>query len=181
MIIGITGTNGAGKGAVVDYLVQKGFRHYSARELFTKEIEKRGLPVNRSTMREIGNEWRATYGPTHNIEVLYASAVEQGGDAVIESIRTVKEAEFLKEKGALLLAVDADRALRYERAVKRGSETDKVDFDTWVAEEEREWHNTAAHDMNIPAVIEMADGAIQNNGTLADLHTRVEEVLAQLA
>jgi dephospho-CoA kinase len=32
MIIGITGTDGAGKGAVVDYLVaQKGFTHYSGR------------------------------------------------------------------------------------------------------------------------------------------------------
>jgi len=42
IIIGITGTLGAGKGTVVEYLQEKGFRHYSARGFITKEVEKRG-------------------------------------------------------------------------------------------------------------------------------------------
>ena len=59
IIIGITGTLGAGKGAVVDYLLgQKGFKHFSARALFTDEIINRGLPVNRDTMTEVANELR---------------------------------------------------------------------------------------------------------------------------
>ena len=41
MIIGITGTDGSGKGTVVDYLVeQKGFKHYSARAIFEEEIAR---------------------------------------------------------------------------------------------------------------------------------------------
>ena len=43
IIIGITGTLGAGKGTIVDYLVQeKGFKHYSVRNYLIKEIEKGG-------------------------------------------------------------------------------------------------------------------------------------------
>ena len=36
MIIGITGTLGAGKGTVVDFLKEKGFRHFSVRDYLIK-------------------------------------------------------------------------------------------------------------------------------------------------
>ena len=42
--IGITGTLGAGKGTIVDYLVKnRGFVHYSVRAFITEEIKRRGL------------------------------------------------------------------------------------------------------------------------------------------
>ena len=64
MIIGITGTDGSGKGTVVDYLVsQLGFVHYSSRDLIMQEIEKRGLVPNRANARLVGNALRAEYGP----------------------------------------------------------------------------------------------------------------------
>ena len=181
MIIGLTGTNGAGKGAFVEYLVQKkGFTHYSGRALITEEIEKRGLLVDRSSMRIVANDLRATLGPAYIAETYYNRAIGSGHDAVIESIRALKEAEFLKEKGAYIFAVDADRRIRYERIVRRGSTTDKVDFDTWVIQEEREWGNSEAYDMNVPAVMQMADFTFQNNGTPEELHARVDKVLQQI-
>ena len=132
-------------------------------------------------MREVANDLRATYGPTYIAETYYSRATKAGGDAVIESIRAIKEADFLKSKGAYLLAVDAtDRMVRYERAMKRASETDNIDFNTWVMQEEREWGNTEAHDMNVPAVIKMADYKIMNNGTLEELHAQIDDVLAKL-
>ncbi|MCX6713904.1 MAG: dephospho-CoA kinase, partial [Candidatus Vogelbacteria bacterium] len=62
MIIGITGTLGAGKGAVVDCLKIKGFKHYSVTAFITDEIIKRGLPVNRDKMVLVANDLRAQYG-----------------------------------------------------------------------------------------------------------------------
>ena len=51
IIIGITGTLGAGKGTIVDYLVKnKGYHHYSVRAYLTEEIKRRNLPVNRDSM-----------------------------------------------------------------------------------------------------------------------------------
>ncbi|HEX8947223.1 MAG TPA: AAA family ATPase [Candidatus Paceibacterota bacterium] len=179
MIIGITGTNGAGKGTVVEYLISKGFAHYSARGFITEEIQRRGMPVDRSSMREVANDLRQTHVPSYIVEQLFNAAQAAGGDAIIESIRNVGEAEFLKVHGAMLLAVDADQKLRYERSVARGSETDRVDFDTWVMQEEREWHNAAAHDMNVPGVMQMADATITNNGTLSELHVQVDAILAK--
>lgn len=180
MIIGVTGTNGAGKGTVVDYLVTKGFAHYSARAFIVSEIERRGLPADRSSMREVANDLRKAHGPSFVIESLYAQAALAGGDAVLESIRALGEAEFLKGKGALLFAVDADRHLRYERIVLRGSATDKIDFSTWVEQEEREWHNTAAYDMDVPGVMKVADYTFMNEGTLDELHTQIDAALEKL-
>jgi len=180
MIIGVTGTNGAGKGAVVEYLVQKGFTHYWVRDFLVAEIIKRGMKVDRSAMRDVANDLRFKNGPSYVVETLYAQAAKKGGKGVVESIRVVGEANFLKEHSAPLIAVDAHRHTRYERIVRRGSHTDSVDFDTWVKEEEREWHNEAEHDMNVPAVMKMADYTLHNDGTLEELHKQIDDVLVKL-
>ncbi len=178
MIIGITGTNGAGKGTIVDYLANtKGFAHYSVREFLIKEIEARGLPVERPTMRQVANELRKEHGPAYVVEQLLARAQTETENVVVESIRTVGEAELLKSKGALLWAVNADRKVRYERVLKRWSETDKVDFETFCIYEDREMQSQEPWDMNVFAVMKMADHVFANNGTQNDLFAQVEEAL----
>lgn len=180
MIIGITGTNGAGKGTVVDYLVrQKGFRHYSVRQFLLSEIEKRGLPPDRNSTRLVANELRKVHGPSYVIERLYAIAGKELGPTVIESIRTTGEAGFLKSQGALLWAVNADRKTRYERVLKRWSELDKVDFAQFCEYEDREMRSHEAWDMNVFKVMEMADATFTNDSTPEDLYAQVEEALGR--
>ncbi|MBP9816757.1 MAG: AAA family ATPase [Candidatus Pacebacteria bacterium] len=178
MILGITGTIGAGKGTLVDYLVtQKGFEHHSVREFLLEEIKKRGLPEHRGSMRDVGNELRREHHPAHVVETLHKRA---GANAIIESVRTVGEAEFLKALGASIVAIDADKKSRYDRAVARGSSTDKVTFEQFVEEEDREMASTEPWDMNVFAVMDMADFRIQNDGTEAELHAKIDEMLATL-
>ena len=110
IVIGITGTLGAGKGTVVEYLVQHhGFTHYSARELITKSLHERGIPVSRDTLIDMANELRANCGHAHIMESLYEKAMAAGENAVIESVRAIAEVDALKKHDhAHLLAVDAD-------------------------------------------------------------------------
>ena len=74
-IIGITGTIGAGKGTVVEYLTKPphNFVHYSARTLLNKIIAERGLPEGRDSLRMVANELRGARGPAAVIEALYGS------------------------------------------------------------------------------------------------------------
>jgi dephospho-CoA kinase len=182
MIIGITGTDGAGKGTVVRYLVdQKGFTHYSSRKHILEEIEKQGLETDRNQMRLTGNELRETFG---NDVIVSKSLVQMEQDgvehAVIESLRTVAEAETLKREGGILLAVDADQALRFQRVQERRSETDKVSFEEFVAHENLESDDPNPHGMQKKRVVEMADYTILNNGSLTELEKQTEEVLAAI-
>jgi len=182
ILIGITGTNGSGKGTVVDYLVkEKGFRHYAARDFITTEINRRGLPVDRTSMRLVANELRANHEPAYIVKQLFLQAVSDTCEkVVIESVRNIGEAEFLKAQGALLIAVDADQKLRYERVQSRRSATDQVDFETFVHHEEREMNPVGPHDMDIRGVMALSDFTIMNDGSLAEFHSQIEEVLTKI-
>lgn len=182
MIIGITGTDGAGKGTVVEYLVaQHGFTHYSSRSFIMAEIERQGLPATRNQMRLTANELRATYGNDFVVRQAYEKAAEDGVDkVVIESIRALAEAVYLKERGGLLLAVDAAPEVRFERVQARRSETDKVTYEQFLAHEELEKNDPDPNGMQKAAVMAMADFTIGNNETMEELGLQIEAVLHEL-
>jgi dephospho-CoA kinase len=182
IIIGITGTLGAGKGTVVDYLVkEKGFKHYSVRDFLTKLIEKEGHVVNRDSMVEIANRLRAQYGPSFLVEEIFKEAQKSKGNCIIESLRTEGEIKSLREKGNFyLLAVDADPKLRYERVVKRGTETDKISFQKFIGDEKREMTSNDPNKQNLRKCMELANYTIQNNSTIEALNKRVSEIIYEI-
>ncbi len=181
MIIGITGTLAAGKGAIVEYLETKGFQHFSVRSYLTEIIEERGMPVNRDSMVSVANELREENSPSFIAEELYTKAREVGGDVIIESIRTEGEVNALNAKGSFyLFAIDADSKIRYDRAIGRASATDSVSYETFVANEEREWTNTDPTKGNLRRCIELADYKFTNDGSLDELFTQIDKVLAEI-
>ena len=181
MIIGITGTDGAGKGTVVEYLVNhKGFTHYSSRDLLLAEVIKAGIEPTRNELRLMGNKMRAQYGDDVVVQKALEHIETDGvGLAVVESIRAMAEAQTLKSRGAVLLAVDADLQIRYERVQQRRSEKDQVTYETFVTQEELEKNDPDPHGMQKAKVMEMADYTIFNNGSREELHQHVNEFLAQ--
>lgn len=181
MIIGITGTLAAGKGTIVEYLEEKGFKHFSVRKYLIKVIEERGMPVNRDSMVTIANELRAKNSPSYIAEQMYLEAKEAGGDVIIESLRTEGEVRALQGKeNFYLFAIDADAKIRYPRAVNRGSETDSISFETFVENEEREWANTDPTKGNLRRCIELSDFTFTNNGSLEDLHAQLDKVIMEI-
>ncbi len=181
MIIGIAGSFAAGKGTVVDYLVaSKGFAHYSASGFITEEIARRGLPVNRDSMIMVANDLRQKYGPTYIVDSLHERAKNAGGNVVIESLRAVAEVKRIQELGGIVLGVDADSHVRYERAVMRKSVKDEVTYEEWKAQEKAESNPDDDTKQNIFGALAMADHTIMNNGTVEELEAAIETFVATL-
>ncbi|MFO8087722.1 MAG: AAA family ATPase [Bacteroidales bacterium] len=182
IIIGITGTLGAGKGTIVDYLVQHmGFRHFSVRAFLAKEVKERNLPLNRDSLRTVANELRACHSPSYIAEALYAEAAKTGDNCVIESIRTPGEVEALKKRGSFFLfAVDAKPELRYQRIIQRDSETDQVSFQTFLENEKLEMQSDDPNKQNIQACINQANFIFKNDGNKDDLYKQLKQVLQQI-
>ena len=182
IIIGITGTLGAGKGTIVDYLIKKmNFVHYSVRGYLIKEIQKRGMAVNRDAMVMVANDLRKKHNPAFIIEELYKEALKSGQDAIIESIRTPGEIDLLKTKSNFyLLAVDADAHIRYQRIVIRQSETDNISFETFVENEKREMNSNDSTKQNLSVCIQRADFIITNSGTVEELYNQINKIFKEI-
>jgi len=182
IVIGITGTLGAGKGTMVDYLVKnRGFAHFSVRGFLQKEMEKRNMPNNRDSMTVLANELRAKNSPSYVTDQLFLQAQESGQNCIIESIRTPGEIISLKEKGDFyLFAIDADPAIRFNRIILRASETDHISFETFKANEAREMNSEDPNKQNLKKCIEMADFTFDNNGKISDLEEQAEIVIQKL-
>lgn len=178
MIIGITGSFGAGKGTVVEYLKrEKGFTHYSASGFIVEEIERRGLPINRDSMIVVANELRASHGPSYIIDSLYTRAEEFGGDVIIESLRAVAEVQRIKELGGIVLGIDALPEVRFAHSRARNSVKDDVTFEKWLSQEKAESNQNDPTKQNIFGALKESDYIISNNGTMTALYNEVETFL----
>ena len=180
MIIGIAGTLAAGKGTVVTLLREAhGFAHYSASGLLKELLEAKGIAPNRDSYSELASRIRA-HDPAGLAKLLHERVRADGvEDAIIEALHDLGEAEYIKQIGGVVLAVDAPIEVRYERTKARGSEKDKVtfaDFQAYIAREEA-GVGEGAH--NIRAVVDQADYVIQNDGSLDELRSQVQAFLAR--
>ncbi len=180
MIIGLTGTLGAGKGTVVEILKKKGFQHYSVRKFLIEEIEKRRLEVSRENMVLVANQLRKMNSPSYIVEKLYEKAEQETENIIIESIRTIGEADKIKEKGGILMAVDANPEIRYSRILIRQSETDNVSFEEFLGEEKREMFSINPNEQNLSGCIIKADFILENNKTIEQLEKQVDEIIGKL-
>lgn len=178
VIIGITGTLGAGKGTVVDYLVnKKSFCHYSVSGYLKEELQKQNREIDRTNMQDIANEIREKFGPDYITKMLFEKAKQKNHDAIIESIRNPKEAEFIKSHNGKLFAVTSLQKTRYKRIKERQSEKDSVSFKEFQSQEAREMQNIDPNAQNLLKCIEMADFIVNNDGSLENLYEQIEKII----
>ena len=173
-LIGLTGTNGAGKGEVASFFKKKGYAYFSLSNVIREELQKKNQELTRDNLIEMGNYLREHFSPDI-LARLVAQKIE--GKSVIDSIRNPKEVTFFQKHGNfLLLAIDAPAELRYERVKKRGRQESVSSLKEFLAKEAEET-GTEEGRQQILACMDMADHTIINDGSLEELRKKLEEFL----
>ncbi len=62
-IIGLTGTNCAGKGEAAEFLKKKGFAYFSLSDLIRDKLQKQDMELTRNNLIRYGNLMRKEGGP----------------------------------------------------------------------------------------------------------------------
>jgi dCMP deaminase len=180
MIIGLTGKNGSGKTAISEYLKSRGFEYYSLSDEIRGEIRGRGREITREALIDIGNELRERFGPGVLAERILRK-LENSRNYVIDSIRNPHEVAVLRSRSDFtLLAVEADEAIRFERSRRRGRESAARTLQQFAQEEARELNSDNPAAQQLDATRQEADLVVDNNGTLEELHRRLDTLLPPL-
>jgi dephospho-CoA kinase len=173
-LVGLTGTNGAGKGEAAAFFQARGYAYASLSDILREELRDRGLDVTRDNLIRTGNELRAAFGS----DILARRTMARiTGPTVIDSIRNAREVEYFRANGDfVLLAIDAPIEVRFERVAARGRDESAATLEEFRKKEEEERVGGEAA-QQLEACMSAADRHIWNDGTLEDFHRKLEELL----
>lgn len=173
-IIGISGTNGAGKDTVGHILEEDhGYLFVSVTDVLRAELKRQGFPVDREHLRELSASWRREFG----YGVLIDRAMDVYNDqpkgkykgVAIASLRNPFEADRVHELGGEVWWLDADPLLRFTRikanaATRARAQEDEKTFEEFLAEEKAEMYPTGDEaTLNMSAVRDKSD-VMMNGG-----------------
>ena len=182
-VIGLTGKNAAGKGTVANLLVQNKFVYHSLSDSLREELKMLGKEETRENLIKIGNKLRTEGGPGVLADKMI-SKLGSGNNHIVDSIRNPFEVNSLRDKSSfnkfILISVDANARLRYDRLCSRGRIGDSYSWENFVNQEKQEENNSDPNKQQLSKTMGMADYGIDNSGTLEDLENQLKKILAKL-
>lgn len=144
-IIGVSGTNGAGKDVLGDLLRdERGFTVVSLSDILREELTRDGLEHTRANLSERSRQIRAAEGDGAMSRRIIEKYADKDG-LVITSLRTPGEADEIHAAAGIVVWVDADQRVRYDRltAANRDRVTDQISFEEFQNQEAGEMTPTA--------------------------------------
>jgi len=173
-IVGISGTNGAGKDELGKLLAERcGYYFHSVSDLLREELARQGKLHTRENMAALSKQWRNESGDDG---IMFTKAIEEylqkdqkhyKGLALV-NMRHPGEVMTIHKHGGVAVWVDADQRLRYDRiqASNRGRHEDNITFEEFQADEAREMHppkDSPEGALHMAAVKELADIHVEND------------------
>ncbi|CAN5639953.1 hypothetical protein BH23PAT2_BH23PAT2_03620 [soil metagenome] len=170
--LGFGGTFAAGKDTLAVHLCKTyGYMMLSSGDLVRDIAMKDYGNIERETLRKTANEYRSKNGSDYFIRLAferYQVRKKQNPSIkgiIISGLRSVGEVRAMKDNGALIVFVDADSRVRYERMRERKRDDEVLKtFDEFTAGEKTEMKNDDENAQNIGAVKAMADVVLDNSG-----------------
>ena len=181
-LIGLSGTFASGKDTLARYLRDEcQFHSVSMGDIVREMAEEKYGNKRRETLQKTATELRQNQGA----DFLMIKCLEKPRPLVVNGIRSLGEMKKLRESGGIMVSVDADAKIRYERMKSRARISDGetvLTFAEFLAGEKNELHSGDSDaDFNIRAIGEMADVRVDNNGTPEEFIVAALNKLAKFA
>lgn len=179
IIVGLSGTNGAGKDEVAKILVNDyGFGFVNVSDFLRQEANKRNIEPSRENLRVISTQWRRQMGVGVLVDMALDYLKSTGksyAGVVISPMRNSGEAQHLKDLGGKIIWVDAAPRMRFSRIASRGRDKESTySYEEFVAGEQAEMNSSGDEaTLNMADVKVMADISIDNDGSLEELRKKI--------
>lgn len=166
-IVGVGGTNGAGKDSLAEVLSKKaGYKSTSVSDSLRAELRLQGKEPTRRNMSALSQSIRQVEGEGALVNRILQD-LKSDEKICITSIRTPGEVEAIQQAGGAIIWIDADPEVRYQR-ISTGSRgrqaTDGVSYDEFLQQEAAEMTpSEQGGGLNMSAVRDMANYFIKNN------------------
>ena len=192
--IGLAGVNGSGKDTVGEILAKyHGYLFTSVTDLLRNEAKRRAVAPDREMLRTISSQWRKEWGLGALIDKAIAEYEikkdEQNYQGVVmASIRNPGEVDRIHEAGGIVIWLDANPRVRYNRIQKSAAERnraseDNMSFEQFLADEEVEMNPPVGSDetvLNMSEVKKKCDVLIINDSNDLDLFRKMVEASLRL-
>lgn len=179
IIVGLVGPLASGKEVTKKYLIKK----YSAKDckfstILRDVLNRINIPISRDTLQRVSTVLRANFGEDLLAKGIASDASGLDSDVVvIDGVRRPTDIEHLvKLPNFFLIKIDADPQLRYKRLVERNENEgdNEKTFEQFLKDHESE------ADSLVPQVMSTAKYSIENNGTLEELYSQIDEIMKKL-
>ncbi len=179
MIIGIAGRTAAGKETLTQFLRDNGFNYFETRKIISDSLSELGLEPSRTNMQDLADKWRNESGAGALMKKILEK-INKNENWIIDSLRNSGEAEFLRQElgdDFVLIGVDAPQKIRFERIIKRGKQSDMLDWDNFLKVDERDnFDKENPMGQQTGKLLEMADFVIMNDKDLDSAMDQIKEI-----
>ncbi len=176
-IICLVGMPGGGKGETSRILKSNGIPTVLMSDIVREEMRKRGIELNVKNLDATGSELRKEFGPGI-VAKRTVGKLKLMKDKIVcvDGVRNTEEITLLKDAGNVkIVHVDAPESARFKRIIARNEARDAKTF------EDFKWRERKQKEFGVGKVIETADYAVDNDGSLEELRKKVEKLLADIA
>ncbi|MFA5651780.1 MAG: AAA family ATPase [Candidatus Paceibacterota bacterium] len=179
IIIGLVGQVACGKEAVKKYIAQK----YNTEDCkfsnpLRDVVRRLDITESRENLQKLSTILRGSFGEDILAKVIAIDASKLKAEIVIiDGVRRMADIKFLKDlPNFYLIKVDADEKTRYERMKARNEnagDSGKT-FEQFLTDQNNE------AEKEIPIVMDFAKISIDNNGTLEELYSKADRIIAEI-
>ena len=176
LIVSLAGNPASGKTDVAKHLEDAyGFTTVRPSGLIRAYAENRGIPLReRRDYSQTFNDMIAEEGSDKIVEQMLDST---DGNLCVDGERLPQHIMRLRKHGAVVIALWCPIQTRYERAMERADERDKVTFEEFKADEASEYQSTEPPGISTLTVMQMADYHLDGSKEPRVVQAAVEDIV----